>query len=156
MNEFESLLDMVSEEVRVIEGPILQEGYEGLYRDNYIFLEKSLPTIRKKERLMEEYSHHKTSVGNIINYSTTEERKQELKARRLALETLVPLDRLVACSFAGCRTNYDCAEYLDVTVETLEAAFQHYTAKFGSVHLHQGCIIHFNGDSAIVVNTGLQ
>lgn len=156
MNEFEALLDMVSSEVPVIEGPLLQKGYEGLYRQGRIYLEKSLPTTRKKERLMEEYGHHKTSVGNIINYNSPESRKQEVRARQHALETLVPLDRLLECSFAGLSTKYECAEFLEVEVEVLNEALYYYSAKFGQVHFYKGCIMHFNGDSVYILNTGQQ
>lgn len=154
MNEFETLLDMVSNEVPVIEGPLKLKDYEGLYRDDRIYLEKNLSTIRKKEILMEEYGHHKTSVGNIINYDTFESRKQEAKARRLALEKLIPLDRLVECSFAGLSNKFECAEYLDVSVETLSKAIKHYSTKFGLVHLHKGHVLHFDGDSVMVLNIG--
>lgn len=156
MNDFEMLLSDVFEEVPVLEGSILEDGYAGLYRDGRIYLEKKLDTLEKKEVLAEEYCHHKTSVGDIINYEDFQNRKQEIKAWRMALEMLVPLDKLIECSFAGCTTKYDCADYLDVTVLTLEDALQHYTNKYGLVHLHKGYILHFNGDSAFVVNTGLQ
>ena len=156
MNDFEMLLDEVSSEVPVIEAPILAKGYEGLYKDNYIFLEKSLTSTRKRERLMEEYGHHKTSVGTIINYDTPESRKQEARARRVSLEALVPLDKLIECSFAGLHTNFECAEYLDVSVDTLTDAIQHYSAKFGVVHLYKGHVLHFDGDSIYVLNTGKQ
>lgn len=154
MNEFEALLDMVSNEVPVIEGPLKLKGYEGLYRDDRIYLEKNLSTIRKKEMLMEEYGHHKTSVGNIINYDTFESRKQEFRARRLSLEALIPLDRLVECAFAGLKSKYECAEYLDVSIDTLSAAIENYSAKFGPVYFYNGHVLHFNGDSVMVLNTG--
>lgn len=154
MNEFEALLDMVSNEVPVIEGPLKLKGYEGLYRDDRIYLEKNLSTIRKKEMLMEEYGHHKTSVGTIINYDTFESRKQEARARRLALEKLIPLDRLVECSFAGLKNKFECAEYLDVSVDTLSDAISHYSAKFGPTYLHKGYLLHFDSDSIMVLKTG--
>ena len=153
MNEFEALLDMVSNEVPVIEGPLKLKGYEGLYRDDRIYLEKNLSTIRKKEMLMEEYGHHKTSVGNIINYNTFESRKQEARARRLALEKLIPLDKLVECAFAGCRGKYECAEYLAVEPSTLADALSHYAAKYGRTHLHKNCILHFDNETVRIINT---
>lgn len=156
MNEFEALLDMVSNEVPVIEGPLLEKGYEGLYRHGRIYLDKNLPTTRKKERLMEEYGHHKTSVGNIINYDSIENRKQEVRARQHALEVLVPLDRLIECSIAGLKYNYECAEFLDVEVDVLNDALRYYSAKYGQVHFYKGHIFQFDGDRVYVLNTGLQ
>ncbi|WP_270597056.1 ImmA/IrrE family metallo-endopeptidase [Enterococcus asini] len=154
MNDFEALLDEVSSEVPVIESPILAKGYEGLYKDNYIFLEKSLSDVRKKEMLMEEYGHHKTSVGTIINYDTPESRKQEARARRVSLEALVSLDKLVECSFAGLKNKFECAEYLNVSVDTLSDAISHYSAKFGPTYLHKGYLLHFDSDSIMVLKTG--
>ena len=156
MNEFEALLDMISSEVPVIEGPLLQTGYEGLYRQGRIYLEKSLPTTRKKERLMEEYGHHKTSVGNIINYNSLESRKQEVRARQHALEALVPLDRLVECSFNGLQSKFECADFLEVEVDVLNDALLYYSTKYGPVHFYKGNVLHFNGDTVYVLNTGLQ
>lgn len=155
MNDFEMLLDQVFQEVPVLEGQIREEGYEGLYRDGRIYLDKRLLTVQKKERLVEEYCHHKTSVGDIIDYDNPESRKQEATARRLALETLIPLDKLVECAFAGCRGKYECAEYLDVEPSTLEAALNHYAAKYGQTYLYKNCILHFDNETVRIVDTGI-
>lgn len=156
MDTTEAFLDEVSKEVPVVELSLIERGYEGLYRNGRIYVEKSLPTIRKKERVAEEYTHHLLSVGEIINYNTFENRKQEVQARNAALELLVPLDKLIECSFAGCSTKFECADYLEVEVKTLVEVLQHYTSKFGPVHFFNGSIIRFNGDSIWVLNTGLQ
>ena len=153
MNDFEMLLDQVFQEVPVLEGQIREEGYEGLYRDGRIYLDNRLLTTRKKERLIEEYCHHKTSVGDIIDYDNSESRKQEATARRLALETLIPLDKLVECAFAGCRGKYECAEYLDVEPSTLAAAINHYAAKYGQTYLYKNCILHFDNETIRIIKT---
>lgn len=153
MNSFEAILDDVFQEVPVLEGTIIDEGYEGIYCDGRIFLEKSLSTVEKKERLVEEYFHHKTSVGDILNYDDPNSAKQEAVARRLALEKLVPLDKLVECAFAGCRGKFECADYLDVEPSTLAAALNHYAAKYGQTHLHKNYILHFDNESVTIVNT---
>lgn len=155
MNDFEMLLDEVFQEVPVLEGSLDEDGFEGIYRDGRIYIEKNLDTMKKKERLVEEYCHHKTSVGDIINYEDFESRKQENIARRMALEKLVPLDRLIECAFSGSIGKYECAEFLDVTPETLEAAIKHYSSTVGQVYLHNGCILRFNEYSVTVLNTGL-
>lgn len=156
LDDLEALISVVSEEVPVIEGPLLSIGYEGLYRDGRIYIDNGLPMIIKKERVIEEYAHHLYSVGEIINYDTFEARKQELQARRKALEILVPLEKLIECAFSGCSNKYECADFLEVTVEALSEATQHYTSKLGPVYFHDGKIIRFNGDSIWVLNTGLQ
>lgn len=156
MDTTEAFLDEVSKEVPVVELSLIERGYEGLYRNGRIYVEKSLPTIRKKERVAEEYTHHLLSVGEIINYNTFESRKQEVQARNAALELLVPLDKLIECSFAGCATKFECADYLEVEIDTLSEAIQHYSDKFGTTYFYKGCILRFNGDSVFVLNTGLK
>lgn len=156
LDSLETLISEVSKEVPVIEGPLLTIGYEGLYRNGRIYIEDGLPVTIKKERLVEEYTHHLYSVGEIVNYNTTEARKQEIQSRKKALELLVPLEKLIECAFSGCSNKYECADFLEVTVETLSEAIQHYTSKLGPVYFHDGKIIRFNGDSIWVLNTGLQ
>ncbi|WP_368251212.1 toxin [Enterococcus sp. 2201sp1_2201st1_B8_2201SCRN_220225] len=156
MNDYEVILSNIFQEVPVVEGSLREDGYEGLYRDGRIYLEKNLNTLAKKEILVEEYFHHKTSVGDIINYKDFESRKQEATARRMALEALVPLNKLIECAFSGSIGKYECAEFLEVSPVTLEAAIKHYSSKYGQVHLHNGCILRFNEYSVTVLNTGLQ
>lgn len=156
LDSLETLISEVSKEVPVIEGPLLTIGYEGLYRDGRIYIEDGLPVTIKKERVVEEYTHHLCSVGEIVNYNTFESRKQEAQARKKALELLVPLDKLIECSFSGCSNKYECAEFLEITIETLGEAIQHYTSKYGPIHLYEGKIIRFNGDSIWVIDTGKQ
>ena len=71
-----------------------------------------MSTRQKKNILAEEYGHYQTSVGTILNQNCTENRKQELKARNVALEQLVTLDDLIRCSEAGLSNHYSCAEFL--------------------------------------------
>ena len=156
MDTTEAFLDEISKEVPVVELSLIERGYEGLYRNGRIYVDKNLPTVRKKERVAEEYTHHLLSVGEIINYNTFESRKQEVQARNAALELLVPFDKLIECSFSGCSTKFECADYLEVEVETLIEALQHYSSKLGPVYFYEGKIIRFNGDSIWVLNTGLQ
>lgn len=137
LNDYEELLNQVYSEVPVIESPILLEktGCMGLYRDGRIYLQSNQPLPVMKETLSEEYNHHKYTVGNIIDYNDYVSWKQELKARKHSIEMLISLDDLISCAKYECTNKYECAEFLDVTVEFFEDTILHYFNKYG-VKLH--------------------
>lgn len=149
MNDFEILLEEINQEIPVIEGPLLKKGYEGLYRDNRIYLDSTLPLDRKKEILLEEYWHHKTSVGNIINYDTFENRKQEIVARNKAYENIVTPQALINCFHEGLSNTWEVADYLNVSQDFLQGAFQHYRSKYGIVFWFENYQFIFLSDSAL-------
>lgn len=156
MDEYESLLDNISSTVPVIEMDLLSKtGLKAAYQDNFIYIDKNLSTAEKKVNLSEEYSHYKTSVGDIINYNNAKNRKQEWQARRDSIERLVTLDDLIACSFAGCTTKYACADFLGITEEFLLETLVHYHTKYGATHLYKDYLLIFNDDSLAVIDTKL-
>lgn len=121
MNEYEILLDEVVNEIPVIETELkINTGLKGSYRNKTIFLDKYLNTVEKRVLLSEEYSHHRTSIGNIIDYTKPDNRKQEWKARRDSVERLVTLDQLIDCSYFRCHTKFECAEFLGITEQILK------------------------------------
>lgn len=153
MNEYEILLDEVVNEIPVIETELkLNTGLKGSYRNQTIFLDKYLNTIEKRIVLSEEYSHHKTSVGNIIDYTSPENRKQEWRARRDSVERLVTLDQLIDCANFGCHTKFECAEFLGVTEELFEEAIMHYYTKYGELHFYRNHIFIFDNFSIYCFN----
>ena len=104
------------------------------------FILKNIEYPSKKNILAEEYGHYQTSVGTILNQNCTENRKQELKARNVALEQLVTLDDLIRCSEAGLSNHYSCAEFLEIDVETLKNVITYYRQKYGATYLYKGRI----------------
>lgn len=153
MNEYEILLDEVINEIPVIETELkMNTGLKGSYRNETIFLDKHLSTVEKRIILSEEYSHHKTSVGNIIDYTNSENRKQEWKARRDSVERLVTLDQLIDCANFGCHTKFECAEFLGVTEEFFGEVLIHYHHKYGAIHLYQNHIFIFDDYSVYCLN----
>lgn len=156
MDEYELLLSEIQNEVPVIEGDLFSKtGRHGFYRNGRIYIEKTLPMIEKREILTEEYGHYKTSVGNIIDQTIFSNRKQELKARDVSYEKLVSLDKLIECSEAGLTTQFECAEFLCVSVATLQKAIGFYRRKYGSTYFYKGRIFEFGDLSVMVLNTGL-
>lgn len=155
MNDYEKMLSQVQMEVPVIETSLTQFDSEGFYRNGKIFIEKSLSVKRKKEILAEEYAHHKTTVGNIIDLHDSDNRKQEVKARNFSFEMLIPLDDLILCSQQGFTTAYSCAEYLDVSEETLNEALKYYLTRFGNMYLYKNKLINFFDHGLMVLDTRL-
>ncbi|MDK4353321.1 toxin [Enterococcus thailandicus] len=156
MNDYELLLEQISKEVPVIEMDLRMEtGLDATYEDNVIYLDKNFSWVEKKIHLSEEFSHHKTSVGNILDYNDPESRKQEWKARRDSIERLVSLDSLIDCAYANCKSKYECAEYLNVTEPFLDEVMEYYHAKYGNEYLYRGCIFNFTDESIFIINTNL-
>lgn len=151
MNEYEELLSKISEKVPVVEINLLEEtGLEAAYEDNFIYLDKNLSWVQKRVNLAEEYGHHKTSVGEIIDYTKPENRKQEWKARRYSFDHLISLDDLLECHDLGITCLYDCAEHLSVTEEVLLKSFEHFQNKYGYRHCHGGKYFYFRTNSVII------
>ena len=140
MNEFESLLQQADDEkVRVFESFDLngneESGYKicGLYMDRNIALDKDLHTTAEKACVLaEELGHHYTSTGNIIDLHDMENRKQEYRARLWAYNRQIGLHGLIAAYKAGCSSQFEIAEYLNVTEEFLLEAIKCYRNKYGT------------------------
>ena len=152
LNSYELLLDKITGEVPVVELPLATFGTEGNYFNGMIFIDSTLPQLRKREILSEEYAHFKTSVGNIINYEEIDNRKQELKARRYSIEMIVTLDDLIECRDYGCTSIYECAEYLAVTHDLLRDTLNHYHAKYGMNHRYKDKLFIFMTDSLLILD----
>ncbi len=130
---YESMLANIDTSIRVKEKP-LKYGLKGLYKNGKIIIHKELSYTEKTCILAEELGHHYTSTGNIIDQSTTANRKQERAAREWAHQRLVPLDALVAALNSGARNYHELAEFLNVTESFLREAVERYYAKYGVFH----------------------
>lgn len=154
LNCYETLIDQLSLELPIVEAPLLDKyNTEGLFRNGRIYIEKNLPLRKKKEVLSEEFSHYRTSVGNIIDYANPQNRKQEIQARRDSIERLVSLDDLLECYKCGCRSKYECAEFLEVTEPFFADTLRHYFAKYGSFYIHKDHLYVFDLDSLVIFPT---
>lgn len=156
MNEYEQLLSEVQKEVSVIELSLKRFNSEGFYRNGKIYIEEALSVSRKREILAEEYGHFKTSTGTLLDLNHPSNRKQELRARKYSYEMLVSLDDLILCSGQGYTTAYDCAEFLGVTVDTLNEALRYYLARFGTTYFYKGKIISFYERGLMILDPAIQ
>ena len=105
--------------------------YDGRIKGNNIYLRKDMTTTEKACVLAEELGHHYTTVGNILDQSKAENRKQERRARLWAYRKMFDLIDLVSAYKHGCRNRYEIAEYLEVTEEFLQDALGTYKEKYG-------------------------
>ena len=154
MNSYETLLSKVVQELPVLEVELLRDvGEEANYENKYIYLDKNLSTIHKRIHLSEEFSHYKTSVGAIIDYTNPQNRKQEIQARRDSIERLVSLDDLLECYKCGCRSKYECAEFLEVTEPFFADTLRHYFAKYGSFYIHKDHLYVFDLNTLVIFPT---
>lgn len=129
---YDNLLSIAeSEKIEICEYNF-KSDIKGLYCDNVIGISTNLDTtLEKKCILAEELGHHYTSYGDILDQSEICSRKQELIAKRWAYEKLVPLQKIIDGSFAGCRNVFELSEYLEVTEEFLLEALEQYQNKYG-------------------------
>lgn len=117
---------------------------KGLYVDGNIALSSNLSnSIEKKCILAEELGHHHTTYGNIVDMSSTENRKQELKARVWAYNKLIGLNGIINTYKAGCKTLHEAANYLDVTEEFLSECIECYRHKYGEYTVCDNYVIYF-------------
>ena len=106
-------------------------GYKGRIYKNRVAIRRNLSTTEKACVLAEELGHHYTTVGNILDQSKAENRKQERRARLWAYRKMFDLIDLVSAYKYGCRNRYEVAEYLGVTEQFLEDALHTYREKYG-------------------------
>lgn len=122
---YEDLCEIIKQEVRVIECNLKKFGFHGLYRKKKndrgsIYIEESLTIEKKKEYLFEEYAHHLTSSGNILDQSILESRVQETIARNKALDMSITAINVQSCINRGVTDYKEIASRLGFSIEYVE------------------------------------
>ncbi len=123
---YESLLIESEDTVTVFEKK-LSRRIKGLYSDGIVWINKKLSNTEKREVLAEELGHHFTTAGQILDQSTIQNRKQELRARNWAYKKLVPLNKIIQAH----KNRYELAEFLNVTEKFLDEALKRYIEEYG-------------------------
>lgn len=133
MNAFEHLEDEACRDgIDIVKHDFRNDTIKGLYCDGTVAINTSIKTtIEKADVLAEEMGHHFTSVGNILDLSEAQNRKQERQARIWAYNKRIGLRGIIRAYEAGCISRYETAEYLEVTEEFLEDAIHCYREKYG-------------------------
>lgn len=116
---------------------------DGLTVGNRIGLKAGMETAKKTCVLAEEIAHAKYTVGNILDQSNENNRKQELFARTKAYDHLIGLAGIVEIFRHGCTNAHEAAELLEVTEEFLLDALERYRQKYGTYVEYGGYVIQF-------------
>ena len=128
---YEKLLEKACAEGLIVKEKPLQYN-NGRIKGNRIAIRQDMETsIDKLCVLSEELGHHYTTVGDILDQSNADNRKQELRARSWAYDHLVGLQGIIDAYLCGCRNRYEIAEHLEVTEQFLEDAINRYKGKYG-------------------------
>ena len=123
------LNDANTEGLKIKERPF--HTYDGRIKGNNIYLRKDMNTAEKTCVLAEELGHHHTSVGNIIDMTDIQNRKQERQARLWGYNKLIGLTGIINAYRSGCQSRHEIAEKLDVTEEYLQECIDCYQDKYG-------------------------
>ncbi|MDE9798932.1 ImmA/IrrE family metallo-endopeptidase [Staphylococcus delphini] len=130
MSKYEQLL-IENQHLTIKDNVNLPYGYKGFYSDKVILIDEELSDYKKHEVLAEELAHHKITYGNILDQSNMLNRKFELKARRLANESVITLQGLINAFNYGVQNIHDLALYFEVTKDFVLDTIQHYKQKYG-------------------------
>lgn len=133
MNKFEELIqESFENNVKVHNFYLGEDNLKGIYIDGNVAINTSVITNTEKACVLaEELGHHHTSVGNILDQSDIQNRKQERQARLWAYNKQIGLHGLIRAWEQGCHGRHEVAEYLEVTEEFLEDAIHCYREKYG-------------------------
>lgn len=119
-------------------------AYKGRIKGNRIAIKKDLSNTEKGCVLIEELGHYYTTVGDILDQSRIENKKQERRARAWGYDRLIGLTGIINAYKDGCRNRYEIAEYLNVSEEFLEDAIKYYHEKYGLYYEVDNYIVYFN------------
>ena len=122
---------------------VLPGSFSGIYNDGVILIDKNTSSEKKLEILAEELAHHEITHGNIINQKDIQNKKYELKARRLAYEKLISLKDLIDAYLQGINNLYELANFFEVTEQFILETLEHYKQKHGYSVCCDGYIIQF-------------
>lgn len=145
MNTYEYLEDEACRDgIEIIHRKFDSNRIKGLYCDGVVALSTQIETSKERVCILaEELGHHYTSVGNIIDLSDIQNRKQERHARLWGYNDRIGLRGLINAYEKGCKSRYEIADYLEVTEEFLEEAINCYRDKYGVCATVDNYIVYF-------------
>lgn len=126
MTTYEKLLNEAYENGITVKEKPLKSGDGRIYNNRIAIRESIETTATKSCVLAEELGHYHTTVGNILDQSDTNNRKQERLARKWAYEKILPIENILFAAQDGHADIWDMAEYLDVDEEFLIDALKYY------------------------------
>lgn len=141
-----SLLEIIdNQKIELIEDKLPIKKLKGLYFDNTIVLNSKINTEAERNCILaEELGHYSTSAGNILGQDKIVNIKQEIKARRWAVDELIKPDDFIKAFNVGIGNRAELAEYLDVTEEFIDFALPHFYSKYGESYDLGNYTVYFN------------
>lgn len=140
---YETLLDEASNSGLIVKEKPLYSS-DGRIKGNRIAIRQDITTTTEKSCVLaEELGHHYTSIGNIIDLSDVQNRKQERQARLWAYNKQIGLYGLIRAFQHGCTSLHEIAEYLEVTEQFLHEAIECYRNKHGICTAVDNYVIYF-------------
>ena len=126
MTTYEDLLNEAYKEgITVKEKPLKYNDVR--IKGNKIAIRKSIETDKEKACILaEELGHYYTTVGDILDQNDSNNRRQELIARKWAYEKILPIENILFAVQDGHTEIWDMAEYLDVDEKFLRDALKCY------------------------------
>ncbi len=118
------------------------------YPNGYITITDKLDYYLQNSILAEEFGHHETTVGDILNYYGKEYNvnaaRQELRGRRFGHKLILPLERLIDCYKHGCWEDiYAMCLHLEIDRSYFAVVINDYKSKFGLWVKYEGYLIGF-------------
>ena len=141
MNYTDLLIEADANNLITKEKPL--RANKGRIKGNRIAIKHDMLETEKKCVLAEELGHHYTTVGNIMDQSIAENRKQERRARIWAYTKMISLSDLIRSHYEGCQNRYEIAENLEVTEEFLIECLNYYKEKYGLCTRCENYVIYF-------------
>lgn len=143
--KYENLLEeAVENDIYVVENANFQSKAEGLINGDVIGINRKIRSTRKRSCVLaEELGHFHLNTGDILDQSSTSNRKQEYKARLWAYNKLIGLSGIISAYKAGCRNTHEVAEHLEVTEDFLREALSYYRGKYGTHIRLDNYVIYF-------------
>ena len=143
---YKSLLaEAEKEEIEIVEMDFLSKRTKGFYEDNIIALSRGIETTAERTCILaEELGHYYTTVGNILDQTKIENRKQELRARRWAVDRLIRVEDFIDAFNEGVRNRAELAEFLDVTEDFIDMSLDHFQKIHGHSHTRGDYTIYFS------------
>ena len=138
-----SLIEEIeAEKIKVVTLPLAGQ-LKGLYADNVIAINHRIPTTTEQTCVLaEELGHYHTTAGNILDQSSINNRKQEHRARRWAVQRLIKVEDFIRAYKIGVRSRAELAEFLEVTEAFINISLKHFANIYGySVTLHNYIIV---------------
>lgn len=123
---------------------------KGRIKGNRVAIRKGMTESEKACVLAEELGHHYTAVGDIIDQSTVENRKQEMYGRAWAYNKQIGLTGLINAYRNHCQNAHEVAEYLNVTDEFLTDSLNYYKSKYGCCTQVDNYVIFFEPNIAVM------